>query len=177
MLHRSASLICATLLVGCVSVPVATIEKAAGSIAVPTKEKLCVSVPKDGEFEGKPYVNSGAKVAEKIKMSIDQRYSILLLNEVTENTFIECVQRGANYIVVPEILAYENRATGWSGQPDKIKVQVDLIEIDSSKKSSFTYYAESDALASAVREWGNAPPYELLGSEFQKQVQDLISGN
>ncbi len=177
MLHRLAPLICVTLLVGCVSVPVATIEKTVSSIAVPTKEKLCLSVPKDGEFEGRPYRNSGAKVAEKIKISIDQKYSILLLDKASKDNFSKCVQRGGNYIIVPEILAYENRATGWSGRLDKIKVRVDLIKIDSSKKSSFTYYAESNLVASAFLEWGNAPPYELLGSEFQKKVQDLVSGN
>lgn len=177
MLHRIFPLVCFAILSGCVSAPVVTIESTAGTLAVPKNEKLCLSTPKDGRFDGRPYRNSGAKVAKKIRQPIDDLYVVLSVGYVPGGDFTECVQRGGKYILVPEILEYENRATGWSGRLDKIKVQVDLVRIGTSEKSSFTYYATSDLVTSAFLEWGNAPPYDLLAEEFQTKVRDLVTGS
>ena len=80
-------------------------------------------------------------------------------------------------MVTADIRHYENRASGWSGMPDKIEVQVNLGTTNElGESSSFVYNADSNMAASFFLEWGNAAPYQLLDADFKQAVQDLLAG-
>lgn len=165
-----------TSLTGCVSVPDISIEDKQGSIIVPTNESVCLVTPSDGLFEGKTYRNSGIKVAEKISSSIRDAYTIVRVEKIGAGHLNGCKNKDLRYVIYPEILEYEDRATGWSALPDKIRVKVNLVDTSTSNASTFTYYADSNLVASAFLEWGNAAPHELLGEAFEQQIKDLLSG-
>jgi len=156
------------VLTGCASVPDVKIVSKSGSFSVSSGSEICVVFPEDGKFEGKKYEESGIKVGEVIFKSVLNNYKAFQVASVQECT--------AAYLITSEILEYENRASGWSGKPDKIKVKVTLNNAENNKTNSFTYYAETNMIVSAFFEWGNAAPYKLLDGKFRDQVAALLQG-
>ena len=153
-------------LTGCASVADVKIESKSGSVSVSSGSEICVVFPEDGKFEGKKYEESGIKVGEVILKSVPQNYKAFQVASVQECT--------AAYLITSEILEYENRASGWSGKPDKIKVKVTLNNTENNETSSFTYYADTNMLVSAFFELGNPAPYKLLDGKFRDQVAALL---
>lgn len=156
----------AITLAGCASVADVKLQPISGQISIPEGSAICLIHPGDGQFKDKVYKTSGVKVGEVILKSVPKRYSPKVVGSE------EACK--SNYLVTSEILEYENRASGWSGKPDKIKVKVTARNMENDELSTFTYYADTNLAASAFFEWGNAAPYELLDSEFSKQVADLL---
>ncbi|WP_101758204.1 hypothetical protein [Oceanicoccus sp. KOV_DT_Chl] len=157
------------VITGCVSVADGKIESQSGSISVPLGTGICIIFPEDGKFEGKAYKDSGLKVGEIIQGTVAKHY------QITNVSSLEACDKP--YIVTSEIKEYENRASGWSGIPDKIRVSVTITNTENNEASSFTYYADSNMAASAFLEWGNAAPYTLLDKEFRDQVENLLKGS
>lgn len=153
-------------LAGCASVSGVDGQSKVGTILIPDNAVVCVVYPADGQFNGEVYRSSGVKVGEVIFKSVPKKFSpVVVKNEQNCES---------NYLLTSEILEYENRATGWSGKPDKIKVKVIASNPQSGELSTFTYSADTNVATSAFFEWGNPAPYKLLGSGFTKQVVDLL---
>lgn len=157
-----------SILTGCASSPDVIIEAKKGSIIVPATENICIVFPGNGKFDGKEDKESGNKVGIIILESIPKKYKTSNVDSAKN-----CSE---NYLVTSEILEYEDSISGWSGNPDKIKVKVVLTNTKEGNSSSFTYYADSNMVVSVILEWGNAKPYQLLDRKFKDQVAALILG-
>jgi len=138
-----------------------------GNISIPANSVVCVIYPGDGQFDGVTYESSGEKVGQIVLKSIPKKY-----NPVVVSSKKSCE---SNYFLATEILEYEDRATGWSGKPDRVKVKLTGTNSKNDELSTFTYDADTNVAASAFLEWGNSAPYKLLGSKFTKQVANLLS--
>lgn len=81
----------------------------------------------------------------------------LYKNNETLKDFSDTESLEYDYIVIPEILHWEDRATAWSGLPDKIEVSVEIY--DNTKK-----LLKSAILSgkSASMTLGSTDPGELL---------------
>jgi hypothetical protein len=158
--------IATVILAGCASVADVDVQPPTTSISVPSGSEVCVIYPKDGKFEGAVQRNSGDKVGDVILKSIPTSYNAERSLSVENCT--------SNYLVTSEILEYENRLSGWSGKPDKIRIKVAAMDRVNNVTSILSYYADTNMAASFFFEWGNAAPYQLLDSEFTRQVEALF---
>ena len=156
------------VLSGCATVADVNIDSKNGYVSIPRGSDVCVVFPEDGRFEGREYKDSGVKVGEIIFKSVPDNY-----NASHAASAQEC---NAAYVVTSDILEYEDRSSGWSGKPDKIRVKVTLNDMEKNEYSSFTYYADTNLAVSAFFEWGNAAPYKLLDGKFTDQVVALLQG-
>lgn len=160
----------------CVAVPKASVSEKSGSVVIPAGQPVCVTVPADGAFAGKPYAGSGDKVGEKTAAAVRQAGFTPRVLPVG-STADACRAQGLRYQVAAEILNYENRASGWNGAPDRISVRVSASDLDAGvSPASFLYSADSNTLASAFLEYGNAAPHQLLGGEYSDAVVGLVTG-
>jgi hypothetical protein len=159
-------------LAGCASSPDSEIGEHTGSIVVPKKAVVCISTPDDVSHKG-----SGMAVTKAVQRPLLKDYNLIAIKSNSEEAVAECLEIGGDYLLEPEIIHYEDRVTGWSGQPDIIKVKVTLTYIATSDTSSFSYYADSNLFVSSLFEWGNSPASDLLGSDFSKQVARLMNGS
>lgn len=157
----------AVSLIGCATVSDVENLPPTGSIPVAEGSEICVVTPEDALYAGKTQRNSGQKVGEVISKSIPEVYTA-----VQVSTPDNCA---SNILVSTEILEYENRASGWSGMPDKIRVKVVAKDIAKSTDAELNYYADTNMAASALFEWGNAAPYKLLDRKFKKQLELLFA--
>jgi len=94
---------------------------------------IYVSVPIDGSYGTKKYIGSGRMVAEIIRNATikhtDPDSVVIGTTPATRADALRYArENGFDYLFYPLILHWEDRATEWSGIPDKIELRIDVIE-------------------------------------------------
>jgi hypothetical protein len=165
---------------GCASVPQTVPNPVLGDAPVfQRNQKVCVVVPKDASFAGDEYPGSGRAVAQKVADSLERIAVTSSLISAIENDLDKlCTERAGEFIIEPEIIHYEDHATGWSGRPDRIEVRISAFRFDAHQMKRLTVVeASSNIAASGLIEWGNAPPHSLLSSNLDPVLEGLLYGN
>jgi hypothetical protein len=110
--------------------------------AVPAKEKLSqgksayVALSADGRYDKENYTGSGAKTTYAVVNALKPHVSNMeIATEVMpyEQSVAVAKQRDVDYLFVPKILHWENRATEWSGIPDRIQIELRTIDAHTGK--------------------------------------------
>ncbi len=170
--------IVAIALVSCASSPVTINQpKAIGeSLPITSDSKICILVPRDANWENEQYPGSARQIAEKIQQALEKNgKSATTVNQSLANSLDICKEKGATFALNTSVLSYENNATGWSGRPDRIELKLSLYEIGNPETSrSIIYEAKSNVVVSGLFEWGNAEPWQLLGSDFKIAILGLM---
>jgi len=103
----------------------------------PTKKmernaKVYIAVPRDGSYEEHQYEGSGEHVAD----ALDDAFAAYTSNAVigkqlnsTADAIAAAESKGSQYAVVSRIEHWEDRATEWSGIPDRIEVVVEVVAV------------------------------------------------
>jgi Domain of unknown function (DUF4823) len=74
-----------------------------------------------------------------------------------------------NYYVVPEILHWEDRATEWSGIPDRIEVKISIYDGQTSREVASTIISGKSKWAT----FGGDHPQDLLPEPLNAYVESL----
>ncbi len=86
---------------------------------------------------------------------------------------LACLQKikltGSEYYVIPEILHWEDRATEWSGIPDKIKIQISVYDGQALEKLASTIISGTSRWAT----FGGDHPQDLLSEPLNRYVESL----
>lgn len=162
----------------CVAVPSTQSNPVVGDAIVGSNADapICVVVPGDPSFEGHVYIGGGRLVGDRVGFFLKKADKPFRQVASGGDTSALCAEKGTELILSPEILAYEDRATGWSGRPDRIEVRLTLSSsLAADKKRSVFYEAKSNVVASGLTEWGNANPTALLGSDFGAAIERLLA--
>lgn len=108
-----------------------------------------VIVPQPGMHEGKQYPASGIQTAQAavVALSPYARATAGGSPETLDSARQRAQRAGAVYIVEPTILNWEDRATEWSGRPDRITIKLVVWDTRSGKEVAST-------LARASSKWG-----------------------
>jgi len=106
------------------------------SIKIDTSKGIYISIPKDGSYGKNNYQGSGQMLANEIIIAFS-KHSINVQSGHMYQSFDEAIQYAKNnnftYLIYPQILHWEDRATEWSGIPDKVTVKIDIIETKHNK--------------------------------------------
>ena len=97
---------------------------------VEKNKEIAVSVSEDGSYGSDIYNGSGRTLSKTIRQQLKEYSSnvVVLKNNETLNDFTDEEIKNYDYIVIPEILHWEDRATAWSGIPDKIEVSIEIYD-------------------------------------------------
>lgn len=93
-------------------------------------KEIAVSVSEDGSYGSDVYNGSGRTLSNTIRQEL-KKYSsnvVVLKNNETLKDFTDEEIQKYDYIVIPEILHWEDRATAWSGLPDKIEISIEIYD-------------------------------------------------
>ncbi len=130
---------------------------------IPANSHFYIMLPKDGVYGATEYVGSSNMVVSAVA-------SALLANsaEVTKATRVEtmdqayesAISASSDYIFQPVIVHWEDRATEWSGRPDRITMRYTIYDVEARKNVAST-------LARASSKWGT------FGGDHP---QDLVPG-
>ena len=85
-------------------------------------------------------------------------------------TLAEARRWGARYLFVPAILQWEDRATEWSGKPDKVEVRIDVYDAQSGNVVHSSLITGQSGLAT----FGGDHPQDLLPGPFDEFARSLF---
>lgn len=135
-------------------------------------KSIIISTPQNGFYEHTEYKGSGRATASAIRAAF-LHYS----NQVTVNhdcSDLICLRRTQishfDYYVIPEILHWEDRATEWSGKPDRIKIKIALYEGENLTESASTVISGKSKWAT----FGGDHPEDLLEVPVNQYIQSLF---
>lgn len=127
---------------------------------------VAISTPADGRYGNTIYPASGLTVANAIKAAFAYHSHS---TAVVDCQAIACLEEvAADYLVVPEILHWEDRATEWSGRPDRIKVKIAVFDAAGQELASSIISGRSRRVT-----FGRDHPQNLLPEPVGKFVNAL----
>jgi hypothetical protein len=132
---------------------------------------VLISTPKNGFYEREEYPSSGKHTAAATQAAFARFANRVVVSSSCAD--LPCLQvegkQSYAYFVVPEILHWEDRATEWSGKPDRIEVK--LIVFDAQ-----TTVAIASIVISGKSKWasfGGDHPQDLLPEPLKQYVESL----
>ena len=132
-----------------------------------------VSVPKDGRYGQTGYSGSGQNTTQIVLMAFSQ-YAKRVEAGHDYQTLDEALDAarklGATYLVVPTILEWEDRATEWSGIPDKASIKISVIDTASGTSIDSVVIKGKSSLAT----FGGDRPQDLLPKPVGEYVKSLF---
>jgi len=173
IVHSCLFTLAAVIFSGCTS----TYESTA---SVPVRGRLkadgsaYVALPEDGHFESIPYPGSGRKTALAVSTAFSRHLKkVEVAPEVSSyDASLEKAKAGSfDYLVVPTILHWEDRATEWSGRPDRIQIELRTVEVPAAD----TLAIESIKGTSKWATFGGDVPEDLLKTPIDAYVDSLFT--
>lgn len=136
-----------------------------------TDTSVVIAIPVDGFYAAQKYAGSGNSTANEISSAF-MKYSDKVtvsqechdLNCLKERNIIT-----QGYYVVPQILHWEDRATEWSGIPDKIEIKITIYNVESNSRIA-------SAIISGKSKWatsGGDHPQDLLSEPVGSYISSL----
>ncbi len=120
-----------------------------------------VSVPRDGQYGQSTYHGSGQNTAQIVVLAISQ-YAKRVEGGHGHQEFdiaLDSAKKfNAQYLVVPTILEWEDRATEWSGIPDKASVKIMVVDVATGTTLDSVLIKGKSGLAT----FGGDHPQDLL---------------
>ncbi|WP_295861096.1 DUF4823 domain-containing protein [uncultured Fibrobacter sp.] len=128
---------------------------------------ILIVTPEPGRYATVEYPTSGIEVASALAQELKQ-YSPQISTIPTPVT-IENITDGDlqkfDYIFIPQILHWEDRATGWSMKPDRIKIRFDIFNNQRQLVNSYLITGRSAYIV-----WISKTPDSLL----RKPIRDML---
>ena len=173
MLERLAILLLTVSLMGCAS-KYRVDNYTAPANQLDKQSSFYVALPADGQYGAIKYPDSGAATAHAISSALLVHVDKVVVGtapaETLDAALSQAKQRALSHVVVATILNWEERATEWSGKPDKITLKLAVYEAQSGKVISST-------VTSASSKWGTLGgdhPQDLLPEPIKGFVDPLF---
>jgi hypothetical protein len=123
------------LLAGCADTHQLTRAKGKGLINT-QHASAYVSIPKDGNFGQIVYPGSGSLTAQAVAAAFSPYFEKVVVGMYADNSAAaqQFAKQGRYaYLLYPEILHWEDRATEWSGRPDEMAVKLSVIDTNTGE--------------------------------------------
>lgn len=173
-MQKLAILMLVTLMLGCADThelvrnnPVISNQKFSGG------DSFYIAVPRDGIYGSKTYQGSGATTTQILMSSFAKRarnVQIDRLYKPFEKSLLAAKQANLKYLVYPTILEWEDRATEWSGIPDRVSVKVEIVTVSNGQTIESAVVKGKSGLAT----FGGDHPQDLLPKPIDEFVASLF---
>jgi hypothetical protein len=169
MRTTAAMLVAAMVLGGCA----ATYHQ--DTVTAPTAQvqrgrAVVVATPTNGSYERREYFGSGRQTAVAIQAAFARFGDAVVSSRCAD---LACLQAeadsGVSYLVVPQILHWEDRNTEWSGKPDRIEIKIIVVDAQSRKTLASVVISGKSKWAT----FGGDRPQDLLPEPVGQFVQSL----
>ena len=121
------------LLVGCTHTYGLDRQREAGRV-LPSSASLYVALPEPGRYQSQYYAESGRQTRDAIAQAFRSHVAKVQIGgepEGYEAALSRARALGATHLVLPTIDHWEERATEWSGKPDRIIIDIKIFEVAS----------------------------------------------
>jgi hypothetical protein len=167
-------LIAAALLqAGCTSTYTEKIPSAEPPPILRSSSRVYVAIPFDATFKKSVAQGSGKTTGQAYYAAFSRYIKGTFLGlgaESLDEALDSARRRRAEYLVYPNILQWQDRATEWSGRRDALHLRVDLIDLSTSK---VVFSREFEARGKWMTDGGDSPT-DLLGEPAEQYVNALF---
>ena len=144
-----------------------------GTAQLESSGSAYVALPKDGRFEHIVYYGSGKKLANATLMAFSPYLKNIVIGEKIEKLgqALETAGDGNHtYLIYPEILHWEDRATEWSGKQDRLIVQITVTNVATGG------VLDRGTLKGTSKwgTWGGDHPEDLLAEPLKNYAASLF---
>lgn len=136
-------------------------------------ESAIVMLPADGVYGSKTYSGSGQTVTQELYTALIPHFKKVEAAksiESADKTIESAKQNSIRYVFQPEILHWEDRATEWSGIPDKISISYSVWDTQTGEKIS-TYLGHA---SSKWATFGGDHPQDLVPHLTQNYIGQIF---
>lgn len=168
-MNRITVALAALTMIGC-SAKYNMVDVKRSSERLDKSSPVTVATPKDGFYSTTIYSGSGTETAGAVRAAFS-RYTdnVKISPQCSDQQCLAKETNGVGYLVVPQILHWEDRATEWSSQPDKIEIKLSVYKAsDLSLMSSIVING-----ASKLASLGGDHPQDLLASPINNYASSL----
>lgn len=145
-----------------------------GSPPASAESSIYVSLPEDGkDYRPKTYEGSGPWTLSAIESALSSAGATVKSGtqpESVDAALASAKAAGADILVYPKITNWEDRATEWSGLPDRINVRMQVFDAESGALLD-------DQTIDAKSRWatlGGDHPQDLLPGLMAKWVESIL---
>ena len=162
------------LLLGCADTH--RITRADGSksaVSLQRQASAYVAVPTDGRYGPTVYSGSGATVAQIVAAAFGphlQKVTTGTKTEELDQAFASAKAGGFTYLLYPQILHWEDRATEWSAKPDLATVKLSTYTAETGQLLDSAMIDGKSGLAS----FGGDHPQDLLPKPMAEYAAALF---
>jgi hypothetical protein len=130
-----------------------------------------ISVPEDGFYGTHQYPRSGEMTAQALKEGFARYTNQIQVSDLCRGE--ACLERISPseyaYYAAPDILHWEERATEWSGLPDRIRVKVVIYDVESRSVMSSVILQGKSKWAT----FGGDHPQDLLPEPIAEYLKTV----
>ena len=132
---------------------------------------VLISTPQDGWYENTQYRNSGKMTANAVRAAFSKYASrVDVVNSCHGDGCLSGIDTEKyGYYVKPEILHWEERATEWSGKPDRIEIQLVIFDAATKRELANSSYTGKSKWGT----FGGDHPQDLLSEPTNQYVSSL----
>lgn len=132
--------------------------------------------PENGTFENAVYDQSAQDTVSALAEAFGQRLARVAIADSVE-TYEQAIESaragGFRYLIFPEIKHWEERATEWSGRPDRIHVRISVFNAGSGEILDAVDLQGKSRWAT----WGGDHPQDLLTEPVEQYVTGLFGAS
>ncbi len=132
---------------------------------------VIVAMPRNGSYGAKQYPESGKMAADAVRAAFARHTDAATLSVVCRD--LACLQHSpdtrGSYLVVPDILHWEDRATEWSGIPDRLEIKLSVYDGETGRTLASSILAGKSKWAT----FGGDHPQDLLADSLKRYVEAL----
>ena len=139
-----------------------------------TNATALVALPEDGHFEEITYPGSGRKAALAVSAAFARHLQRVDIMPVTATLDVQLAKARAaksDYLIVPTVVHWEDRATEWSGRSDRIEIEVRTLDAPSGDTLALGSVKGKSKWAT----FGGDVPEDLLAAPLNAYVGWLFS--
>lgn len=134
-------------------------------------KSVVITTPSNGSYGNREYSESGKMTALAVRAAFARFSDNTTVS--TDCKDLECLKKKDSskfdYYVIAEILHWEDRATEWSGKPDRIEVKLSIHEGKSWRELASTIISGKSKWAT----FGGDHPQDLLPEPLNNYVASL----
>jgi hypothetical protein len=142
------------------------------SVKLDRSASVYIAVPRDGQYGKTKYQGSGVNTSQIILLEFSKYIPSAQTGfeyQTYKEAFAHAKDNNYNYLIFPTILEWEDRATEWSGIPDKASIKIAIISITTGKTIDSAIIKGKSGLAT----FGEDHPQDLLPKPIEEYVSSL----
>lgn len=142
------------------------------SFRIPRDAPIYVMRAADGGHRGRTERGSGLAASREVTTALSYQNPLVELAESSEprtEVLALAQSRGFAFVVDPEVVLWENRATNWSGRPDRVRIVIRLFDATDGRALDATTIS---ATGPSLLDLGG--PAELLRKPLIEYAENLF---